>query len=340
MKAYVLHGIGDLRYEEAPLPRLRPGWALVKILVAGICSSDIPRIFEKGTYRFPLIPGHEFCGRVEDTASPEDRQWIGKRVGVFPLIPCRQCPSCQKGEYETCEHYDYIGSRRDGGFAEFAAVPVWNLMELPKTVSDIQGALLEPAAVALHAVKRANIVPGAGICVVGTGAIGLLAGQWAKTLGAGRVAVKGRSEKKRQIVQRCGLEYIQNARAGEEFDCTVEAVGSVQALEDSLLLTKPGGRLVLMGNPDGPHTLSQDLYWRILRKQLTLTGTWNSSYGSPGGDWADALAAMAAGVLQTDGIVTHVLGKTEFRKGLDIMRNKTGTFCKILLQWNESISLR
>ena len=177
MKAYVLHGIGDLRYEDWPKPELRPGWALVKVLAAGICSSDIPRIFTKGTYHFPTIPGHEFCGRVEAVHDGGDSGWVGKRVGVFPLIPCRKCPSCQQGQYETCGHYDYLGSRRDGGFAEYAAVPVWNLIELPDTVSDIQGALLEPAAVALHAVKRAEIAAGDSVCVVGTGAIGLLAGQ-------------------------------------------------------------------------------------------------------------------------------------------------------------------
>ena len=68
MKAYVLHGISDLRYEDCPLPELRPGWALVRVLAAGICSSDVPRIFEKGTYHFPTIPGHEFSGRVEAVA--------------------------------------------------------------------------------------------------------------------------------------------------------------------------------------------------------------------------------------------------------------------------------
>ena len=233
MKAYVLHGIGDLRYEDWSLPEIYPGWALVKVLVAGICSSDIPRIFEKGTYHFPTIPGHEFSGKVERVADESDRHWVGKRVGVFPLIPCKKCASCEKGQYETCSNYDYIGSRRDGGFAEYVAVPVWNLLELPETVSDVQGALLEPAAVALHAVKRAQIFPSASICVVGTGAIGLLAGQWAKIYGADRVVIKGRSEFKRQLVQQCGLEYMGDDRSGEEFDCVIEAVGSVRALEES-----------------------------------------------------------------------------------------------------------
>lgn len=332
MKAYVLHGIGDLRYEDCPLPKIRPGWALVKVLAAGICSSDIPRVFRKGTYHFPTIPGHEFSGRVEKVASEADGQWVGKRVGIFPLIPCKKCPSCQKRQYETCSDYDYIGSRRDGGFAEYVAVPVWNLIELPETVSDIQGALLEPAAVALHAVRRAQVFPGASVCVVGTGAIGLLAGQWAKILGAGRVVVKGRGEAKRQIVQECGLEYIRDTRPGEEFDYVIEAVGSAQALEESLLLAAPGGRLVLIGNPDGPRTLSQDLYWRILRKQLTLTGTWNSSYGNKNSDWAGAVRAMTDQTLRTNAVVTHILEKAELAEGLEIMRDQSELYCKVVVK--------
>ncbi|MEY8259529.1 galactitol-1-phosphate 5-dehydrogenase [Oscillospiraceae bacterium 50-60] len=333
MKAYMLHGIGDLRYEERPLPELRPGWALVRVLAAGICSSDIPRIFEKGTYHFPTIPGHEFSGLVEAAADGSGRQWIGRRVGIFPLIPCKNCPSCRKGQYETCSNYDYIGSRRDGAFAEFTAVPVWNLIALPETVSDIQGALLEPAAVALHAVKRAEVSPGDDVCVVGTGAIGLLAGQWAKIFGAGRVVIKGRGEAKRQIVQRCGLEYAADSRIGEEFGRVIEAVGSAQALEESLSLTAPGGKLVLMGNPDGPRTLSQDLYWRILRKQLTLTGTWNSSYGGENSDWAAAVQAMGEGTLQTEAVVSHVLEREALAARLAVMRGHTEAFCKVVVKF-------
>jgi L-iditol 2-dehydrogenase len=335
VKAYVLHGIGDLCYEDRPLPEICPGWALVKVLAAGICSSDIPRIFEKGTYYFPTVPGHEFCGRVEAVADSADCGWVGKRVGVFPLIPCKKCPSCRKGQYETCESYDYLGSRRDGGFAEYAAVPVWNLIELPDTVSDVQGALLEPAAVALHAVRRAEIPNGGSVCIVGTGAIGLLAGQWAKLKGAERVVIKGRSESKSQIVQRCGMEYIQNAFFGGEFDCVIEAVGSARALEESLLLTAPGGKLVLMGNPEGSRTLSQELYWRILRKQLTLTGTWNSSYGSADSDWTEVVYAMESSKLQTTGVVTHVIKKAELEMGLAIMREGKETLGKIILKLNE-----
>ncbi len=334
MKAYVLHGIGDLRYEDVPVPEIKAGWALVRVAAAGVCSSDIPRIFTKGTYRFPTIPGHEFCGVVEDVAEEKDRAWIGKRVGVFPLIPCKGCPSCAKGQYETCSHYDYIGSRRDGAFAEFTAVPVWNLLELPEAVSNIQGALLEPAAVALHAVKRANIQSGESVCVVGTGPIGLLAGQWAALMGAVRVCVMGRSDGKRQLVQKCGLEYL-SGETEERFDCVIEAVGTNNALLTSLKLAAPGGKIVLMGNPDGDRHLDQNLYWSILRKQLTLNGSWNSSYGGLGSDWAGVVEAIRTGTLQTGAVVSHVFGMDEALRALALMRDKREPYCKVVMISNE-----
>jgi L-iditol 2-dehydrogenase len=104
-------------------------------------------------------------------------------------------------------------------------------------------------------------------------------------------------------------------------------------LEESLILTAPGGRLVLMGNPDGPRTLSQDLYWRILHKQLTLIGTWNSSYGNADSDWSDALRAMADGRLQTDAIITHILRDTELIDGLKVIRKHTEPFCKNMIKF-------
>ena len=332
MKAYVLHGIGDLRCEDCPMPELRPGWALIKVSAAGICSSDIPRIFEKGTYHFPTIPGHEFCGVVERTANPEDSGWVGRRVGVFPLIPCMACPSCARGEYETCSNYDYVGSRRDGGFAEYAAAPVWNLIQLPGEISDVQGALLEPAAVALHAVRRADIRPHSSVCVVGTGGIGLLAGQWARRCGADRVVIKGRSCEKEALARRCGLDYT-GVTPEERFDRVIEAVGSSAALEESLTLAAPGGRVVLMGNPDGSKTLAQNVYWQILRKQLTLSGTWNSSHGGVDSDWEASVRAIAQGALGVEKIVTHIVDQDDLPQALHMMRSRTGPFCKIVVKF-------
>ena len=195
MKAYVLHNVNDLRYEDVPMPNCPGGWVVVQVKASGICSSDIDRVFSKGTYHFPTIPGHEFSGVVHKVSSTDDEYLLGKRVGVFPLIPCKKCSQCKNKHYEMCSNYDYLGSRRDGGFAEYVAVPVWNLIEIPDTISFEEAAMLEPLSVGLHAIKLSNIQEQDTVAIIGTGMIGITAAQWAQKFTGNNVVVLGRSER-------------------------------------------------------------------------------------------------------------------------------------------------
>lgn len=339
MKAYVLHGVGDLRYEAWPEPRCAPNEAIVEVRAAGICSSDIPRIFSKGTYHFPTIPGHEFSGVVAAVGDERNSKWIGKRVSVFPLIPCRCCPQCAAGRYEMCEHYDYVGSRRDGGFAQKVAVPVWNLVELDGGISFARGAMLEPLSVALHAVKRAGNVAGKRVAVIGTGMIGIAAACWARLRGAAEVRVIGRGDAKRALVeeQKDLLYCGDSAKAGlTESEIVIEAVGSPEAVATALRLAAPEATLVLMGNPAGEIRFAQDVYWKILRKQLRLTGTWNSTYGDPcASDWAEALRALKEGGIAVEALVTHTFDQGELEWGLRLMAEHREPYCKVMTLWNE-----
>ncbi len=335
MKAYVLHGINDLRYEDVDMPTCPEGWAIVKVKAAGICSSDIPRIYTKGTYHFPTIPGHEFSGMVYSVGTDRDKALVGKHVGVFPLIPCRTCPQCQDKLYEMCSIYDYIGSRRDGGFAEYVAVPCWNLLVLPENVDYITGAMLEPLSVAYHAMKIAEIKYGYKVGIIGTGMIGICAGQWAKSLGAAEVTVMGRSGDKRGLVESCGLRYdILSDNMIPQYDIVLEAVGTPTAIESALAVAKPAATVVLMGNPSGDISLKQNVYWSILRKQLCIKGTWNSQYdGANASDWTKVIEALAAGQVKVDTVITHTFPKEDMMKALSLMKNHAETFCKVMTVW-------
>lgn len=337
MKAYVLHGVNDLRYDEIAIPECPSGWSIVKVKAAGICSSDIARVFTKGTYHFPTIPGHEFSGIVERVGFEDDSHLIGKHVGIFPLIPCRQCPQCANKHYEMCANYDYVGSRRDGGFAEYVAVPVWNLVELPESMSFSSAAMLEPLAVALHAIKLGGVKEGDNVAIIGTGMIGISAGQWAYKFGASKVTVIGRNETKRSLVEKCGLNYeiCTDKDKIAEYDFVLEAVGTPLAVEMAISAARPGGTVLLMGNPSGDINLSQNLYWRILRKQLVLKGTWNSSYdGTNPSDWTDAVDAIANHEVNVEALVSHSFSQQELVKGLELMRDQKEPYCKVMTIWN------
>lgn len=333
MKAYVLHGINDLRYEEVAKPDCPAGWAVVKVKAAGICSSDIPRIYTKGTYHFPTIPGHELAGVVDSVGCDADASLIGKHVGVFPLIPCRKCDQCEKRHYEMCSHYDYVGSRRDGGFAEYVAVPVWNLIELPLDMSFALAAMLEPLAVALHAIKKGEIRQGNSVGIIGTGMIGICAAQWARKFGASKITVIGRSDDKRRLIENMGLCYATEVL--DEFDTVLEAVGTSSSIISSINATTSGGKLVLMGNPSGNIELSQDVYWRILRKQLTVRGTWNSSYdGNNPSEWYEVIDALRRKEIQVGDLISHYFNQEQLKDGLELMHNHVEPYCKVMTLWN------
>ena len=338
MKAYRLHGVNDLRYENIDIPNCPDNWAIVEVKAAGICSSDIPRVFTKGTYHFPTIPGHEFSGKVVRVGNSKDNNLLGQKVGVFPLIPCRKCDACSQKHYEMCENYDYVGSRRDGGFAEYVAVPVWNLIVIPDNISYKVAAMLEPISVALHAMKLANIPHGCTVGIIGTGMIGICAGQWAYKLGASKVEVIGRNKSKKTLVENCGLDYImpQDNEESLQYDVVLEAVGTPNAIEQSILITKPGGRIVFMGNPSSDILLNQNVYWRILRKQLTVFGTWNSSYdGIHPSDWTEAVDALQKEEIKIASLITHCYTQDKLMEGLTLMRNATEPYCKVMTVWNE-----
>lgn len=364
MKAYVLKGIGELEYTETAMPVLKEGWALVQVGAVGICGSDIPRIFKTGTYHFPTIPGHEFSGRVVDTYNKEDRAWIGKRVGVFPLIPCGKCFVCREGHYEMCREYDYLGSRRDGGFAEFVAVPVWNLIALPDEISMEEAAMLEPASVALHAVRRLEVKPGDAVALYGLGTIGLIMTQWLHIYGIEKVFAVGHNlghgsmmketsskdyeyidikrikdgemRQEKSSLDQDAVSWIMKKTNGEGAAIAIDCVGTAETLINCLNSVRPGGQILIVGNPQGDMLLEKASYWKILRNQIRLTGTWNSFFShSLEDDWHKVIEACSSCKLQLSNLITHRLGFEELRLGLDIARSHQVYHNKIMIEKDE-----
>lgn len=337
MKAYVLHEINKFTLEETKPPVAEANEVIVRVKAAGICGSDIPRIFTSGTYHYPLIPGHEFSGEVVPDA--DDREKLGgKRVGVFPLIPCRKCSQCMAGKYEMCRDYDYIGSRRNGAFAQYVSVPKDNLIFLPENVSFEAAAMLEPAAVAAHAVRAIKPKKDETVAVCGLGTIGLLVVMMLLEAGIKDIIVFGNHEYQRQTAVSLGVKPENVGLKNRPIDVFFECVGSEETVGWAINLTKPGGRVMLVGNPRGDMLLSKDTYWKILRNQLTLLGTWNSSFSLDGfknltnpDDWNYVLDRMATGKLNVEKLITHRFDMDNFHKGFEIMRDKSEPYTKEMM---------
>lgn len=346
MRAYVLHDVNDLHLEEVEEPILQDNRVMVEVKAAGICGSDIPRIYINGTYHFPTIPGHEFSGKVVQIGKDVDRKWLGKRVGLFPLIPCKKCGPCQKKQYEMCKSYSYLGSREDGGYAEYVTVPAENLVELPETVSYEAAAMMEPMAVAVHAMRRMEVSQDETVVICGLGTIGLLLLMFLREMGVSNILVVGNKEfQKKTILDLSILEdcycdsrtqdvekWILEKTAGAGADVFFECVGKNETVIHAINSTIPGGKVMLLGNPHSDMHLEQNVYWKILRNQLILKGTWNSSFiGEADDDWHYVLKKVAEGKVNPEALITHKLNFEELEKGLKIMRDKTEDYVKVMI---------
>ena len=346
MKAYVLEAVNQLVWKDIEIPPLKAGEVLVAVKTAGICGSDIPRIFVNGTYHFPTIPGHEFAGVVEKVYGPAEQEWLGKRVGVFPLIPCGECPQCKAKQYEMCGHYNYLGSRCDGGFAEYVAVPVWNLIELPEEMDLREAAMLEPASVALHAVRQLELQGKQTAALFGLGTIGSIIVQWLSYYGLNKMYATGHWEQFGELMRqtanddyefknttdRDSISWIQERTNQVGVDIAIDCVGTSESLEDCLAVVRPGGQILVVANPKGELQLSQNAYWKLMRKQLTLRGTWNSSFiHDDQDDWHTVIDACCSKQIHLKPLITHELPFEALREGLDVMRDKRDYRNKVMI---------
>ncbi len=316
MKALVLVRDGVLEYRDVPVPsRPGPQWALVRVAHAGLCSSDMHRGFGAGAYHYPLIMGHEFSGFVEEPAET-GRAGKGARVAVYPLIPCRKCGPCQIGEYAQCIQYDYLGSRRDGAFAEMVWAPDDCLVPVPDGVSMRDAALTEPCAVALHGVDKLSVRPGTSAAVIGAGPIGAMAAQWLRVRGCSPVMAVDIDPDKLALAESLGLTAV-DARAGDPVarikeltggagaDRVIEAVGLPGTFLQAVQCAARFGEVVFMGNIRGTLQVGESDVSSILRRELSIRGTWNSRIAPAGhSEWTTVLSSLGTRIT-VDRLISH-----------------------------------
>jgi L-iditol 2-dehydrogenase len=318
MMAAVLYAPGDLRYEKSQIPDIGLGEVLLCVRAAGNCGSDLERIMVEGTYHFPCIPGHEFSGEIVETGHGVADFKVGDRVTAAPLIPCMSCEWCLQGQYNLCENYDYVGSRSDGAFAEFVKLPAQNLVLLPENVDFEDGAMTDPAAVALHAIRRAGgVETGQSVAVLGAGPIGMLACQWARIMGAKKIIASDIKDEKLQVVEELGVDVAINAQTedvaerivaetdGIGADILIETAGSVQTHHQSLLAARKRARIIHIGRAYTDVLFPDEVFTKIFRKELTVFGAVNSNFSPHDHEWKTVLQYMSKGTLHAKPLISH-----------------------------------
>jgi L-iditol 2-dehydrogenase/galactitol-1-phosphate 5-dehydrogenase len=246
--------------------------------------------------------GHEFSGVIEEPV-PGGQFAKGERVAVFPLIPKNldSDPACQVGDYAQAREYDYFGSRRDGAFGEYLHVPEWNLIRVPDHVNLLHASMTEPAAVALHGVRKMRVQLGDDAVVFGGGPIGNLCAQWLRIAGCATVFVVDVDPRKLALADSMGfvpvhagvadpVDQILRATDGQGVQRCIEACGLPKTFLQATQVAGKFGEVVFMGNIVGDFRIGEKEFSSILRRELCIYGTWNSKIAPAGtDDWRTVL---------------------------------------------------
>ncbi|MDK3019760.1 2,3-butanediol dehydrogenase [Pseudodonghicola flavimaris] len=284
-RAVFWHARRDLRVEARAPQALRPGEVRLQVALCGICGSDLHE-YAMGPLaipteaphalsgvKAPLVIGHEFCGTVREVGAEVQGLARGDRVAVEPEYRCGRCAACARGDYHLCDQWGFAGLMGHGGMAEEAILPAYMLHKLPDAVTFEDAALLEPAAVAQHAINRAGSVKGARCAVIGAGPIGLLLVQLLKLAGAAEITATDLSAPRRDMALSLGADHAtspaQSPLPEGAFDLAFEAVGVQAALDEALRATRKGGSVILAGLFTAPATL--DLFDMVNREVSLIT---------------------------------------------------------------------
>jgi threonine dehydrogenase-like Zn-dependent dehydrogenase len=305
-----------LKYRrDYPTPKKAEGEALIRVLKAGICNTDIEIV--RGYMPFQGVLGHEFVGVVEEA---EDSTWIGKRVVGEINCPCRQCEYCQKGLGNHCPNRKVLGILgKDGAFADYLTLPTANLHELPANVTDVQAVFVEPLAAAFRVLEQVDTGPKDKIAVLGDGKLGLLMAQVVAGTGC-EMTVIGRHPERLALLTRRKINTAL-AREGphQTFDLCIDCTGSPTGLEAAMSLVRPLGKIVLKSTFAMGERLNLS---RLVVNEITLLG-------SRCGPFPRAIKALQEGTVDVSFLTEDTYNLGEAKKAFNLA-SKRGVL-KVLL---------
>jgi L-iditol 2-dehydrogenase len=330
MKSIRLHAARDLQIHDEPVPVASEGDKLVRVKAVGVCGSDLHWFSELGIgdakLEHPLILGHEFAGITEDD----------RRVAVDPAIPCGHCEFCEQGHPNLCAHLIFAGQGTDdGALREWVAWSEKSLVPIPDSISDADGAMLEPLGVAIHTVDLAKLKAGMTVGVFGCGPIGLLIIQMAKLSGAAMMLATDKLAHRVEAAKGFGasqaflagddsrLSQIRAATNGRGVDVSFDAAGVQEAIDDAVAAVRPGGKVILAGIPVDDRTSFSASVAR--RKGLTIKLVRRMKHTYP-----RAIELVSKGLVDVRSLVTHRFPLAEAREAFAVAERREGL--KIIIE--------
>jgi L-iditol 2-dehydrogenase len=311
MKQAVMTAPGRIEIFDVPVPDLGTGQLLVRIKRIGVCGSDIHVYHGKHPYTsYPVVQGHEVSGVVEKVAPGVSGFSSGDPVTFQPQVACGKCYACTRGAYHICDSLKVMGFQTTGAASELFVVDAAKALHLPAGMSLEHGAMLEPLAVAVHALGRADGASGKKVLVLGAGPIGNLVAQAARGTGAADVLITDVSQFRLELARRCGIDGTVNPAEvdlGDEVrrrfgdgkaDLILECVGAQATIEQAVAVARKGTDIVVVGVFGDRAGIDMGL---VQNHELRLIGT--LMYREA--DWREAIALAAAGKVSLEPLITH-----------------------------------
>lgn len=338
MRVAVYYNNRDVRVEERPVPQIGPDELLVHVELSGICGSDVMEWYRRP--RAPTVLGHEIAGRIVEAGERVKTYKEGERVTAAHHVPCNACNYCRTGHHTIC-HTLHRTNFDPGGFAEYIRLSAIHVdrgvFRLPPDVSDEEAVFVEPLACALRAQRRAGLLKGQSVFVVGTGLAGLLHVKLARATGGGVILATDINEFRLRAAERFGANAglladgeparrVREINSGELVDLVIVCTGAGSAMVTALSVVRPGGTIMFFA-PAAPDFMLpmrfNEVFWRT---DIVLT----TSYGASPGDYADALTLIHQKRVQVQDMITHRLGLSQVGQGFQLVMDARDSL-KVLL---------
>jgi (R,R)-butanediol dehydrogenase/meso-butanediol dehydrogenase/diacetyl reductase len=351
MRAARYYGKGDIRVEDVDTPAIgQPDELLIEVAYCGICGTDLHE-YAVGPIVTPTTPhpltgvslpqtlGHEFSARVVETGPKVRGVRVGDRVAVMPAIVCGSCRYCRRGQGHLCVNFACTGlSAETGGLAQYAVVKDYQVARLPEQVSDLEGAVIEPAAVAAYGVERAGVTGGDVVLVTGAGPIGVLTAMYASAVGASSVIISEPNKNRAALAEGLDIAHVVDPTdgaldhlvgeltGGDGVDLAVECSGTTPGLASCVTQSRKRAAIVQTGLHTKPASLDA---MALSEKDLTLYGSWCWNMT----DWPRVIRLVATGRYPVAKAVTaRIELENVVAEGFDRLLDPQGDQLKVLVR--------
>jgi len=352
MKAQVFYEPLKMKLEEIDIPKMADDQVLVKVKACGICGSDIAYYYgdsplETPDGKGPLVLGHEFSAEVVEVGALPTKLGLfkpGDRVVLDPVQYCNACEICKRGYVNLCEKKTVLGVSTNGGFAEYCVSHYTGLHKLPDNVSFEHGALAEPLADAIYALRKAQVALGDFVVVIGPGAIGLMMVQLLKSSGAGKVALIGTRDYRLETGKEMGADVLINTKEkdspyytadlkktigdltdGKFADVVMTPTGSVPAMESAFTISGRRARIVFFGLPGANDFIKipalDTIFW-----DKTILFSWLAPL-----TWPTAMQALGNKLVDVAPLITHSMKLADLVQGIADVKSRSGDVLKAVV---------